>query len=153
MGCMIAYTISHAQEPIGCPQACPPCNVKVEWTEEGYQYEYTDNTVVITGTATTVYWQASNGHLVTRVCIKAGQQLYLIEPQGQERWAGSWETPRQDISHVVVCTETPTAIELASFHASTIGGLNIMLFLLGCVGMLLGLCIIAWAERRRRCLR
>lgn len=142
---MAAISMSHAQEPVACPQVCPSCNVKAEWTETGYQYEYTDNTAVVTGTMPiSVCWQASSGYAVSSVCIKAGQMLFHPEPS-----LGCWTTPWQDISHVVVCTEKPTAITLAEFRAISQSEFSVMLFLLGCVGMLSGLCIIAWVERRR----
>jgi len=143
---MLTYMMAHAQEPIGCPQVCPPCNVKAEWTEEGYQYEYTDNTAVITGTTPiSVCWQGQNGYTVSGVCIKAGQMLFYPEPS-----LDCWTTPRQDISHVVVCTEKATTIRLVDFHASMLGRFNVMLFLIGCIGMLLALCLIAKAEKGKQ---
>ena len=144
--CLALHPIAHAQEPVSCLQVCPPCNVKAEWTGEAYEYEYADYTAVITGTTPlSVCWQSQGGYTVSSVCIKAGQMLFWPDPSD-----GCWETPWQDISHVVVCTEEPTAIGLVEFRASVGSGVSLMLFLISCIGMLLGLCIIAWAERRRR---
>jgi len=119
LACCSAGLVAYAQEPVGCSKGCPPCNVKAEWVDDSWQYDedQNDGTATITGTERIVYWQASSGYLVTKVCVKTGRQLYFLIPEGEQRWSGSWETCR-DISHVVICTETPTAIALTDFSAT-----------------------------------
>lgn len=142
---LVTYTVADAQEPVTCPQVCPACNVKAEWKGHSYQYEYTDNTAVITGTTPiSVCWQGQGGYTVSSVCIKARQTLFYPDPS-----LGCWETPWQEISHIIVCTEKSTTIELIEFRAISEPEFSTMLFLIGCIGMLSGLCIIAWVERGR----
>jgi hypothetical protein len=143
---LTAFLVStaHAQEPVTCPQVCPACNVKAEWTDKGYQYEYTDNTAIITGTTPiSVCWQAQGSHVISSVCIKAGQMLFRPDPS-----LDCWTTPWQHISHIVICTEESTAIELTSFRAVTLPDVALVLYLIGMVGvMAFGLYTIVTARR------
>ncbi|MGI5828536.1 MAG: hypothetical protein ACOX6V_05985 [Patescibacteria group bacterium] len=82
------FTISINNVPVqaGDENVCPKGNVKAEW-EDGWQYEYTDNSATIGGDKRTVTWSPASGYQVTGVCIK-----YATELHNPSAGSGSWST-------------------------------------------------------------
>lgn len=145
-----------AQDGVECASDnCPNCNVKVEWDGTQYVIEYTDNSVVITGTERIVCWLAAPGHRVTRMCVKAGQNVWSWDvvadnsttiqggdPTLGDCWAyGLPEEHNPDISNVVACTESPTNIGLDSFAIGLADGFGLVV-ILGAVILLLVFIIV-----------
>lgn len=85
-------------QAVGSGAVCPAGDVKFEIDQQAY--EYTDNSVVITGNGTVITWAAQPGFSVTSICVKIGGQEggSLINLTGNTGTAGPFE---HGISHVV----------------------------------------------------
>ena len=98
--------------------ACECCSnpvVKVEWQDE-WVYEFTDGSIVVTGTERLLCYEAITGTVISEIRIKAGQDIECWYPQG----AGCIEAGRHDFSNAQFCKEESTAVELSSFTADSI---------------------------------
>jgi len=71
MGFFMGLSATHACE------CCPEPVVKVEW-DDGWEYEFTDGSIVITGTERLLCWQVVSGTVISEIRTKAGQDIECI---------------------------------------------------------------------------
>ena len=94
-------------------ECCPEPVVKVEWRDE-WVYEFTDGSIVVTGTERLLCWQVVTG-TVSEIQTKAGQDIECWYPQGAE--SGCLEAEGHDFSNALFCKEPATAVGLSTFTA------------------------------------
>ena len=75
--------------------ACECCTgpvVKVEWADE-WVYEFTDGSIVVTGTERLLCYEVVSGTAISEIQTKAGQDVECWYPQGVEQASGCIHKP------------------------------------------------------------
>ena len=113
---VVLFTTYYAAHACEC---CADPVVRVEWADK-WIYEFTDGSIVVTGTERLLCWQVVSGTAISKIRTKAGQDIECWYPQGTETASGCIEAGRHDFSNAQFCKEGSTAVELSSFTADSI---------------------------------